>query len=285
MQDPHVEIVSYAARESRTNKFQDGDPVVDEQEAFRVSLTKQGEGIIATFQMKEHFATEEAARAVTDVYIRALEVQATLVEYGGRLVLFFGYIGADIVDRSPVSGKNELVGVGTTSTSGSGELTMTRPLPSPPGKFTLTPDVETLWNRYQQYVNDREPLLAMAYFCLTVVEAYAGIAARARDNLRGRASGKYCIAIEVLEQLGTITTEAGDPLEARKQEKVNPFSPLREDERSWVIAVIQQMILRVGEHDYDPQQELLELTMMDFPTLSNRRLTRLDKKRGRDLNR
>jgi len=267
MQDPHVERVSYAARESRTNKFQDGDPFVDEQEAFRVSLTKQGESIIATFQMKEHFATERAARAVTEAYIRALEVKAALVEYGGRQVLHFGDSGADIVDRSPspVSGKNELVAVATISTSGSAELTQIRPLPSPPGAFKWTPDVETLWNRYQQYVNDREPLLAMAYFCLTVVEMYAG--KTTGGKARKLASTKYNIAFDVLEKLGTITSEGGGPLEARKQDKVKPFSPLREDEKSWVIAVMQRIILRVGEHDYDPHQALPELTMIDFPTL------------------
>jgi len=295
MQDPHVETVSYAARESSTNKFQDGDPVVDEQEAFRVSLTKQGEGIIATFQMKEHFATEEAARTMTDRYIRALEVKAALVEYGGRQVLHFGDSGAEMVDRSPppapppVNGEQLLAGTASSRSSGSAELTQTppppRPLPSPPGAFKCTPDVETLFNRYQQYVNGREPLPAMAYFCLTVVEAYAGIAAGAKGDLRKRASSKYYIAFDVLEQLDTITSEGGGPLEARKQDKVKPLSPLAEDERSWVIAVIQRIILRVGEHDYDPQQELLELKMADFPTLLKRRLTWSDKNRERDLNR
>jgi len=148
MQDPHVETVFYAARESSTNKFRDSDPVVDKQEAFRVSLTKQGEGIIATFQMKEHFATEEAARPVTDAYIRALEVKAALVDYGGHLGLHFGYSGAQMVDRSPppVNGEQLLAGTGGSGSSGSAELTQTRPrpLPSPPGAFKWTPNVETL---------------------------------------------------------------------------------------------------------------------------------------------
>ena len=125
----------------------------------------------------------------------------------------------------------------------------------------------------------------MAYLCLTVVEGEAGRAAGAQDKLRMLASSKYYIAFDVLEQLGTITAKAGGPLDARKQEKANPFSPLREDEKSWVIAVIQRMICRVGEHDYDPKKALPELTMMDFPTLLNPRLTRSDEKREKDLNR
>jgi len=198
MQDAHVEKVFYEARESDTDKFKDSDPVEDDTDAFHFNLTKQGERIVVTFLMKEHFATAEAARAVTDEYLRALEVKAALVEYGGRHVLHFDYVGADVVDRipadvvdrsiPPTDGIQALSGEATGTSTASGMLTMTRPpplpLPSPPGAFKWTPDVETLWNRYQQYVNGHERLLTMAYFCLTTVERYAGLAAGAKNNLR-----------------------------------------------------------------------------------------------------
>lgn len=36
--------------------------------------------------------------------------------------------------------------------------------PDPPKLFILTPDVETLWHRYEGYLQGKEPLSSMAYF-------------------------------------------------------------------------------------------------------------------------
>lgn len=112
MQDAHVEEMFYEARESYTDKFKDSDPTEDDTDAFHFNLTKQDERIVATFLMKEHFATAEAARAVTDEYLLALEVKSALAHYSGRHVLHFDYVGANIVDRSvpPTDGINAVMG-------------------------------------------------------------------------------------------------------------------------------------------------------------------------------
>jgi len=268
MQDTHVEKVFYEARESDTDKFKDSDPTEDDTDAFHFNLTKQDERIVATFLMKEHFATIEAARAVTDEYLRALEVKAALVEYGGCHVLDFYYIRADVVDRSipPTDGIQALSGRAAGRSAASGIVTMTRPLPSPPGAFKWTPDVETLWNRFQQYVNEREPLPSMAYFCVTVVEMYA-------NGKTAEAAKQFCISKRVLSHLRELCSNRGDETEARKPNSNKSFSPLTDEEKSWVVAVVMQLILRVGQHAYNPQQILRELTMNDFPMLTNPRST------------
>ena len=46
--------------------------------------------------------------------------------------------------------------------------------PDPPHQFAVSPDVETLWNRYEGHLQGREPLLSAANACLTWLEATHG---------------------------------------------------------------------------------------------------------------
>ena len=85
--------------------------------------------------------------------------------------------------------------------------------PRPPGTFRLSPDAESILLRYHGYLDGREPLLAMAYFCLTVLEA----STRATKGKRASAAKKYKTEEKVLRKMGDLTSEKhGDRSSARK---------------------------------------------------------------------
>jgi len=83
--------------------------------------------------------------------------------------------------------------------------------------FRLNPDAESILLRYHGHLDGREPLPAMAYFCLTVLEAKTG----------GRESAARAYRIEkaVLNRMGELTSLRGDRLTARKATGVQPVYP------------------------------------------------------------
>ena len=123
-------------------------------------------------------------------------------------------------------------------------------------RLSFTPDAATVANRYQGYREGREPLLAMAYFCLTVLEAGAGG--------RREAAATYKIHESVLGKLGELTSERGDPGTARKM-KAPAMQPLSGAETVWIQEAIKQIIWRLG--DQRATTELPTITMADLPAL------------------
>ena len=96
----------------------------------------------------------------------------------------------------------------------------------PPSGVTLNaddPDVLTMFHRYQGYLENREPLPAMAYFCLSMLERYlcAG---------RKKAATKYAIDFEVLREVGNLAANKGGPETARKAQRAWIGSPLTSEE-------------------------------------------------------
>jgi len=80
--------------------------------------------------------------------------------------------------------------------------------PDPPKGFHLTPDAESILLRFRGYQDGREPLLSLAYFCLTVVLSAAG-------GLSNAAKA-FGIAKSVLRKFGELTSNRGDLTTARK---------------------------------------------------------------------
>ena len=119
----------------------------------------------------------------------------------------------------------------------------------------MTPDVETMWQRYEGYLNSNEPLPAMAYFCLTVLEAKAGNP--------DKAAKAYRISKRVLGRLAELTSQHGDEKTARKM----PNSPraLTEGEIAWIEVAVTGIIRRLAEHGSGIP--LAEFTMNDLPPL------------------
>ncbi|MFI5252979.1 MAG: hypothetical protein ACHQQQ_11180 [Bacteroidota bacterium] len=213
-------------------------------------------------EMKKNFATEEEARKVVDPFLKAWEIDADLRL--GRGTLRFDFKRAEIVDRSPVipddNHKHIILSAETGAISVAGHSAIIcrtqNTYPEPPRSFRLTPDADSLWFRYQGYLDGREPLLSMVYFCLTVLESTA--------NGRNSASRKYNIALTILDKIGDLTSKHGDHRIARKASKGgNP--PLTGEECVWLETAVKLLIWRVG--DNLEAISLSPITMADLPKI------------------
>lgn len=230
-------------------------------ESFRMRLI----GGTVTFEMKAHYASEEAARLHVAPFLHGWEIDAAL-RYGPG-ALTFVFQSAQIEDRSSRSDESARV---TRLTGAQPVFVATAPppprmlkdYPAPPANFLVSPDVETMWRRYEGYLAGREPLAGMAYMCLTVLEASAD-----GQGKREKAARQYNIDREVLDNLGELTSEVGDPKTARKVPGRGGFRPHTEAEVAWMEAVVKALIRRAGEWAFDPNAARQKLTMADFPDL------------------
>ena len=69
----------------------------------------------------------------------------------------------------------------------------------------ITPDVQTMYDRYMGYRQGREPLTTMAYFCLTILER-----STKKNHSREVAAETYGIKLEVLNKIGHLSSEKGE---------------------------------------------------------------------------
>ena len=114
----------------------------------------------------------------------------------------------------------------------------------------MTPEVEVLWARICHYLASQEPLLSMAYFCLTFLE---------RGN-RELAATHYAIHRDVLRKLGELTSNRGDNLVARKRK--GPAIPLSGQETAWIEETIKAIVRHIAS-----RKPGVTLTMADLPSL------------------
>ena len=232
-------------------------PVERDLGPFRVKLA---DGVL-TVTMAEHHADEASARASVEPYLTAWEIHAALCR--GRGELAFRFEKAEVVDRNPpAAGSPQTVlaaMAGHIRVSGKlAALQVTRrTYPEPPGGFVASPDVETLYQRYEGYLNGREPIGSMAYFCLTVLEGLAG--GRAGD------ATTFGISLAVLDRLGRLATEIGDDRTRRKFGP--PSTPPPKRAVAWLDAAVKAIILRVGEWAHNSDAPRPQLTMGDLPSL------------------
>jgi hypothetical protein len=173
----------------------------------------------------------------------------------------FVYEDAHLIDRDPpppgsLKIVSESVMINMEAVVSATDHLIRRKYPEPPKQFRISPDVETLWHRYEGYLDGHEPLLSMAYFCLTLLETRAGS--------RGNAASKYAIEIDVLRKLGELTSTRRDEKITRK---ANPLDSLKNEEKTWINAAIKMIIRRIGEYEYDPTASLLMIKMADLPPL------------------
>jgi hypothetical protein len=258
MRDPHVVALRYRLETDSSLTFDNPQPRDHDYNEFSLHLA---DGTL-TCAMKAHYASAHEARAVVDPVLRAWEIDVALQRGSG--VLWFVFEQAEIVDRDPPPpGSPRTIDLSTQLTTKSalsaGASLSWREYPPPPARFTVSPDVETLWHRYEGYVQGREPLLSMVSACLTWLTA----------QVRGRANvaKTYAIDLAVLRKLDDFAANLGDERTARKfharSERREPTAP----EAAWINAAIRMIIHRVGEHAADPTAPLSTLGMSDLPPL------------------
>lgn len=211
MNDPHVVSVIYHVDHDSSVDYMSASPLCHETEQFRICI----EDGTARFELKEHFATAEAACEVVEPYIEKWEFEAGLRTRPDQFKLHFGH--AEIIDRNPPPPTPGTISISATFSSPpvSMSVAVTKVAtnyPAPPSECASdpnNPDVITMYHRYELYRLGREPLVSMAYFCLTVLEE--GF----QNNRRGKAAQKYCIDKSILDKIGELTGKKGG-LDARK---------------------------------------------------------------------
>jgi hypothetical protein len=144
--------------------------------------------------------------------------------------------------------------------SGSGTMTppslhVSRPsYPAPPAGIACDTTVDMMFDRYCMYCKGRTTLPDAANYCLTVLELSAGN--------RKAASGRFAVALTVLNMLGTLAATKGGK-DARKATHAD-FTPA---EREWLIQVIPVIIQRAAEVAFDPAASRPQITMANLPAL------------------
>lgn len=207
--------------------------------------------------MKKHFASVEEARASATGFLFVWEVDAELRH--GRGAIRFIFQDAQLIDRIPPPPGTFEVHVPSGALIVTGGVCTVRitsaAYPGPPSNMKSSPDLESIWLRYDAYRAKREPLSTMAYFCLIVLETAAGG--------RTQAAKQFDIEFEVLRKIGELTTNRGDRTTARKMHaNLAPYTPL---EINWIEEAIKLMIRRVAE--IAAGATCAEITMKDLPAL------------------
>jgi hypothetical protein len=267
MNDPHVESLTYRIEaKPEVVSFENPPPLVHETEAFRLRL----EGGVLTVELKEHYMTAPEARARVEGYLRDWSLFSAL-DFDS-IPMDFTFENTLLIDRNPspqvpgrVTGEVHVVsGPVTIQAYGTVTPPVRKEYPKPPSVFRSSPDVETMWFRYRQHVEGKEPLASMGYFCLSVLQWSTG----AKDAT-SVASQMFNIDKEVLDKLGNLTSLRGTPLEARAFKRRATLSAFTDAERRWVRQTVKRLILRKGEYDYDSSNgaSLPQISMADLPQL------------------
>ena len=267
MRDPHVATLRYRLVPANTLSFDHPVPVERREEAFFVRLADD----ILTFEMIEHHASEESAKECVQRYLEAWRIDVGL-RFGHREI-GFEFLDANVIDRDPPPGTGQVIHA-KIAMAGAGALDATvhvsrRQYPEPPRGFVVSPAVKSMWDRYEMYLERRDPLTDMANFCLTALETSATSAEDPRHK-RSKAAKQYNIDEGVLSNLGWLAAEVGDDETARKRTHGGERRRHTEAERVWMEAAVRALIRRAGEWASDPDAQGQKLTMNDLPKLPPR---------------
>jgi hypothetical protein len=246
MNDPHVASLAYRVLETASAAFADASEVTFQTPEFDGRLA---DGVL-TLTPRIHFSDEAEARAISEAFVRTWEIAAGY-EYGSP-DFSLRFEGAEIVDRAPSPGHADIQLSEHLSISEQVQVKVIRhTYPPPPISFAVTPEVEVIWERFCRYVAGNEPLLSMAYFCLTLLE---------RGDRRA-AARQLAIDYEILNRLGELTSTRGDRQTARKLTATT--HPLTPEEAHWVEATIKA----IGKHLATRVPDSKPLSLADLPKL------------------
>lgn len=249
MRDPHVEQLHYTLGVEERRDYVDPPPVERETDAFRIHL----EDGHLTVEMQEHHATEESAREVVEPYLKAWSLLT------GQGNIWFDYDRAEIVDRDAPEPEN-----GELSVKEYVHITddvyidiKASEYPAPPEGISVSDTLNSMLDVYRTYEDGGRSIGGMGGHCLSILDgSFDG-----RDDWRR----KLNVASTVVNRLGYLTAEVGDVTTGRKLGR-EP-RPHTGAEKKWIKAVVRTLMERLGRYEVDPDQELVQITMEDFPPL------------------
>jgi hypothetical protein len=258
MNDPHVTALHYSVIHGDWVDYTQAKPFDHDEPGFHVHV----ENLHVRFDMKDHYATQDAARAAVEPFIRSWELSQALENRPGAFELRFD--SSNIVDRNPPAGAVIHVQTGDYLMVGfAAALKLSKSAyPPPPTSGTLAVDdvVDAMLGRYRRFVEDRTILGDAGNFCLTMVEKAAG----GKPNARTKAANQFGIDKPVLDMIALLCAIKGG-IDARKANGVQQeFSSV---EKEWLVAAIKAVIRRAAQVAADPSQAARPITMADLPKL------------------
>ena len=248
MNDPYVLALFYRVDHDNSVDYSNTKRLCRKEPEFRLEVETE----MVRFEFTKHYATENAARKAVEDYIRAWEVDAGL--RGGANCFKLKYDRAQIEDRNPTPGVAVVHGSPLRLEVTISEAVPTlspADYPSPPSRLKITPDVQTLYDRYMGYRRGKEPLTTMAYFCLTVIElspTKKDFSSGVRRKIRHLSSGK-----------------GGQ--QARKADGRD--SDLTDQDIRFLDEAIKAVILRAAQRAHGPDRALPKISMSDLPVPSS----------------
>ncbi len=258
MNKSFVDRLYYTLKLSEEIFFDNPPIIVEDFGSFKLEL-KNNNLIV---QMIAEYKTENDARNFVEPYLRVWELD-NLIERG-RKEFQFEFVNSIIVDKNPPPSDGSKI----IETQVGELLILTdhitvhitrKNYPRPPHTLLYSPDVESLSKRYEGYLDGKEPILSMAYFCLSLIQS--------KINGRKEAARIYNIDIAVLDKLGELTSERGNKAEARKLDKTSTLIPLRDAESSWILQTIKALIRRKSEYDFNPTAIFPLIDFSSLPVL------------------
>jgi hypothetical protein len=261
---PRIKSLTYKVIPDKSVDYDNAPKIIEETEDFTVKMDHKK----AIFELKGNFTSVQDARAIVDDFLERWQVIIGIENDPDDLK--FKYVTAELEQIQENGTNRHLLGAHSSSSfvvSDHLELHVSRnKLPNRPHKFILSPDVMTMYERYKLFRKGRESLTSMAYMCLTILEASARGSTNyiKNNNLRGKASSRYNIDYDVLDNLAMLVSTKGDQIEARKVPKSGIFNPLKNEEREWIIRAIKVLIRRTGEWAHDSEAPSKQITKSDI---------------------
>lgn len=255
MYDTVVVALVYRLEHGDSVDYESAAPMQHQEPGFSVRVDNRE----VRFEFKGQHATEQEARESIREYIQEWELVAGLRHGPDAFKLRF--LSPEIQNRDAPPGT---VGPVTIS-SGTPRITATATVglsryPEPPSGVKITPDVQSMYDRYMGYRQGREPLASMAYFCLTVVEQSTG----RKSGGRRAAAREFQVSGKVLGKIARLSSEGGGS-EARKASGRN--RPLTPRERRFLDEAIKVLIRRAAQKAHSPASAFPLITKSDLPSL------------------
>lgn len=251
MNDPHVVGLEYCVEHGSGIDWSRASPLEVQEADFAIGIANKQ----VRFNFIKHFATEKEARAfVENDFLGNWEFDVALKRGPNAFKLRFER--AEIVDRNPAA---DVPSLSAHSRSGPPKVharlapPTPRSYPQPPSVgLKRTPDVDSMFNRYLGYLEGREPLPAVSYFCLTVLV-----------NTKGRraAADHFGIAFEVLRKIGELSSERGG---ASARKAGGRDKDLSSEQQRWLESAVKTVIRRAAEVAHDPHARSKRITCADL---------------------
>lgn len=251
MRDPHVAAVYFKVGSAEDIFYENPEPLSFSNHLGEFSLV---DGVLKVVPA-EHFCSDQEARQAMDGFLRAWEIEADLKRNIGTIR--FTYSRADVVDRDPPpAGEPQVIHAGgicsgiAIAANFHSHVVLGR-YPEPPECFSASEYAQHAYRRWLRYRSGQEPLQAMAFFVITLMERIAG-------GGRAKACELFKIDMEVRKKMGDLCSERGSALTARKAQSVD-FDELSPIEQEWLERAVKRLIFRLGELAAGQTLELITL--------------------------